>query len=66
MLEIHAATLGTWHLASPASILPAHEATLRAPLSRPTPPRSTPITTTAPPFSIYLDAEGATEVQIAG
>jgi hypothetical protein len=33
-------------------------------LSRPTPCRSTPITTTALRFSIYLDAEGAMEARL--
>ena len=36
----------------------------RAPLSRPTPCRSTPITTTALPFMVRLDSEGAMEARL--
>src|SRR5215210_4684206 len=37
-----------------------------APLSRPNPCRSTPITITVLRFSIYLNAEGVRDVQIIG
>jgi len=36
----------------------------RAPLSRPTPRRSTPITTTALPFMLRLDTEGVREARL--
>jgi hypothetical protein len=38
----------------------------RTPLSRPSPCRPTPITTTAPSLKVSLDAEGAMEMQGVG
>jgi hypothetical protein len=36
----------------------------RAPLSRPTPPRSTPIATTGLHFMVRLDSEGVMDVRL--